>query len=353
MLWKGLQKPHLAEIGSLFCLSSLRKVFCRSSNPTERASPMLNAPTIDALPTGRVVITGGTGFIGLSLARHLDALGYEVVLISRHAPKAEGPWAHSEWDGRTVGKWARHLEGARAVVNLAGRTVDCIKSAAHCDEILHSRVDSTLAVGEALRSIEGRPPVWVQMSTAHIYGDPPEAWCDEDSALGNGLAPEVGEAWEKACRQGACSGVRQVVLRTGFVLGMTGGAFPKMRRLARLGLGGRVGSGTQGISWIHINDLNALITHAIVNTAIRGVYVATAPHPVSQEEFMRELRRAIGMPLGLPVAEWVIRFGAYWFLRTDPELVLLGRYCTSRRLKDEGYSFLFPKLGDAMENLCR
>ena len=313
---------------------------------------MLNPPTIDALPTGRVVITGGTGFIGLNLARHLDALGYDVVLISRHEPKIEGPWAHSEWDGRTVGKWARHLEGARAVVNLAGRTVDCIKSAAHCDEILHSRVDSTLVVGQALRSIESRPPVWIQMSTAHIYGDPPDAWCDEDSAIGTGLAPEVGEAWEEACKQGACSGMRQVILRTSFVLGMTGGAFPKMRRLARLGLGGRVGSGTQGISWIHINDLNALITHAIVNTAMRGVYVATAPHPVSQEDFMRELRRAIGIPFGLPVAEWVVRLGAYWFLRTDPELVLLGRYCTSRRLKDEGYSFLFPKLGAAMEDLC-
>lgn len=313
---------------------------------------MVNSPTVKTLPTGRVVITGGTGFIGLSLARHLDALGYKVVLISRHEPKIEGPWVHSEWDGRTVGKWAQHLEGARAVVNLAGRTVDCIKSAAHCDEILRSRVDSTLAVGEGLRRIEGRPPVWIQMSTAHIYGDPPDTWCDEYSALGKGVAPEVGEAWEKACKIGACSGVRQVILRTSFVLGMTGGAFPKMRMLARLGLGGRVGSGTQGISWIHVKDLNALITQAIENTAMQGVYVATAPHPVSQAEFMRELRRAMRMPFGMPIPEVLIRLGAYWFLRTDPELVLLGRYCTSRRLQDDGYSFLFPNLGDAMEDLC-
>ena len=314
---------------------------------------MVNSPIIEDSPTERVVITGGTGFIGLSLANHLIAQGYDVILISRHGPQIDGPWTHAAWDGRTVGKWAQHLEGARAVVNLAGRTVDCIKSATHCEEILRSRVDSTLALGEALRSIRDRPPVWIQMSTAHIYGDPPETWCNEDSEIGKGLAPEVGEAWEKACKQGVCSGLRQVVLRTSFVLGTSGGAFPKMRTLARLGLGGRVGSGTQGISWIHVDDLTALITRAIENTEMRGVYVATAPHPVSQSEFMRELRLAMGVPIGIPIAEWMIRFGAFWVLRTDPELVLLGRYCFSRRLEDEGHQFLFPKLGEAIGDLCK
>ncbi|MCB1032304.1 MAG: NAD-dependent epimerase/dehydratase family protein, partial [Acidobacteria bacterium] len=128
-------------------------------------------------PTGRVVIAGGTGFLGLNLADFLLDSGCEVVLLSRTPPKRPGAFKHVAWDGRTVGRWAEVLEGASALVNLAGRTVDCIKTPDHCDEILRSRVEATEVLGRALA---GRTiPVWVQMSTAHIYGDPPEVICDE------------------------------------------------------------------------------------------------------------------------------------------------------------------------------
>ncbi|SVC78903.1 uncharacterized protein METZ01_LOCUS331757, partial [marine metagenome] len=264
------------------------------------------------ISAGRVVIAGGTGFIGTNLARHLADLGCEVVLLSRNAPKQEGPWKHAQWDGRTVGEWAKHLEGAVAVVNLAGRTVDCIKTPDHCDEILRSRVEATLTIGKALRDIAKPPPVWVQMATAHIYGDPPEAVCDEDSPFGFGLAPIVGKAWEATFAESVPSKMRQVILRTSFVLGANGGAFPKMRMLARCGLGGRVGHGRQGISWIHIDDMSRLITRAIIDDAMKGAYIATAPNPVSYDEFMRTLRRAIRMPIGLPAAEWMVRFGAHY-----------------------------------------
>ncbi len=304
------------------------------------------------IPAGRVVIAGGTGFIGTNLARHLADLGCEVVLLSRNAPKQEGPWKHAQWDGRTVGEWAKHLEGAVAVVNLAGRTVDCIKTPDHCDEILRSRVEATLTIGKALRDIAKPPPVWVQMATAHIYGDPPEAVCDEDSPFGFGLAPIVGKAWEAAFAEAAPSKMRQVILRTSFVLGANGGAFPKMRMLARCGLGGRVGHGRQGISWIHIDDMSRLITRAIADDSMKGAYIATAPNPVSYDEFMRTLRRSVGMSIGLPAAEWMVRFGARYLLRTDPELVLYGRYCVSRRLEDEGFQFEFPKIQEAIRRLC-
>ena len=154
-------------------------------------------PTITS-PSGKVVVAGGTGFLGLNLARYLAEAGCEVVLISRNAPKANGPWKHAKWDGRTVGDWAVCLEDASALVNLAGRTVDCIKTPDHCDEILRSRVESVQELGEALRDIRNPPPVWVQMATAHVYGDPPEVMCDEDSFFGYGLAPNVGKAREKA-----------------------------------------------------------------------------------------------------------------------------------------------------------
>ena len=308
-------------------------------------------PTITS-PSGKVVVAGGTGFLGLNLARHLVEAGCEVVLISRNVPEEIGPWKHAKWDGRTVGDWAAHLEGASALVNLVGRAVDCIKTPDHCDEILRSRVESVQVLGEALRDIRNPPPVWVQMATAHIYGDPPEAMCDEDSSFGYGLAPIVGKAWEKAYAECVPDGMRQVILRTSFVLGKSGGAFLKMKMLARLGFGGRVGHGRQGISWIHERDMSCLLARAIADKTMNGVYVATAPNPVSQAEFMRNVRRAIGMPLGLRAAEWMVRFGARYLLRTDPELVLYGRYCISWRLKNEGFEFEFPEIQKAISELC-
>jgi len=125
----------------------------------------------------------------------------------------------------------------------------------------------------------------------------------------------------------------------------------KLLPLARWGLGGRVGSGQQGLSWIHETDLCRLMTLAVGDTAMSGVFVASAPHPVSQAEFMRQLRNVVGMPVGLPAAEWMVRFGARWLLRTDPELALYGRYVRSRRLAESGFEFQFAQLAEALQNL--
>lgn len=304
-----------------------------------------------AAPSGKVVIAGGTGFLGLNLARELAGAGGEVVLISRRPPAAPGPWTHAAWDGRTLGDWVKHLDGAAALVNLAGRTVDCIKTPDHCDEILRSRVEATTVLGRAVRQIDRPPPVWVQMSTAHIYGDPPEVICDEDSAFGYGLAPFVGRAWEEAFAAAVLPDMRGVILRTSFVLGRSGGALPRLARLARWGLGGKSGHGRQGMSWIHERDMNRLFVRAITNNAMTGAYIATAPSPVSNATFMRELRRALGQPIGLPATSWMVRLGAPLVMRTDPELALYGRYCVSRRLREESFEFHFPELRPALEDL--
>ena len=190
------------------------------------------------------------------------------------------------------------------------------------------------------------------MSTAHIYGDPPTQLCTEDSPLGHGLAPMVGEAWEKAYKDNVPDSVRQVILRTSFVIGNSGGAFPKLRVLAKFGLGGRAGNGKQGMSWIHEKDLNCLIQECIENIKFRGTYIATAPEPVSYSVFMKSLRRALRSPIGLPAPAWLIRFGARFILGTDPELVLLGRYCQSNRLEEEDFRFKFPSLNEALDDLC-
>lgn len=313
--------------------------------------------------TGRVVIAGGSGFLGTSLSHHLAAAGWDVVVLSRSAatPRGDQPARVVRWDARTTGDWVEVLNSAVGLINLTGRTVDCIKTPDHRDEILRSRVESTRVLGLACRAIADPPPVWVQMSTAHIYGDPPEVFCDEHSPTGLGLAPEVGRAWEASFHESILPAQRGVVLRTSFVVGRpnTGGsgALGKQTLLARLGLGGRVGSGRQGISWIHERDLNRLFERGLTDEALSGVFVASAPNPIPQAEFARELRRRAGglgaLGLGLPTAAWMVRLGAPLLLRTDPELALCGRYVVSRRLKEASFEFTFPTVRAAVDDLFR
>jgi uncharacterized protein len=306
---------------------------------------------------GPIVIAGGSGFLGVSLATELTRAGIPVVVLSRRPPQPNTPWKHVTWDARSPGEWCWVLEGARGLVNLTGRSVDCIKTPDHQDEILRSRIESTRVLGVALRSVDSPPPVWVQMSTAHIYGDPPEVICTEESPLGYGLAPCVGRAWEEAFQASVLPSQRQVVLRTSFVIGRDRGAgcgaLARLAPLARLGFGGTVGSGTQGMSWIHEADLNRLLVRALDDPTMRGTYIASSPHPVSNRVFMRELRAAVGMPISLPAYPWMVRLAAPWLLRTDPDLALYGRYVVSQRLAEEGFEFRFPHLKEALIDLLR
>jgi len=298
----------------------------------------------------RIVIFGGSGFIGMNLAKRLDGLGCEVVIVSRNEPEP-GPWSFHKWDGRTLGQWASVVDGAHTVVNLAGRTVDCIKTPLQCDEILRSRVEATRVIGEAVQAATNKPSVWVQMSTAHIYGDS-ELECNESAAFGYGLAPTVGIAWEKAFDDTCPDGVRKVVLRTTFVLGQTGAALQKLKLVTKLGLGGTISTGTQGMSWIHELDMSRIIERAISDPSMVGPYIASSPNPVSNRVFMKSLRKALHMPIGLPAAAWMIKIGAKFILKTDPELALYGRYCIPQRLIDEGFEFEQPDLGKALQELC-
>jgi len=257
-----------------------------------------------------------------------------------------------KWDGRTLDTWAGALEGAAALVNLAGRSVDCVKTPDNCDEVLRSRVESTRVLGRALRECQSPPSVWVQMSTAHIYGDS-ELMLDEDAAFGYGLAPTVGMAWEEAHLDTLLPDMRSVVLRTSFVLGTDGGALPRLMTLARFLLGGTVGTGRQGMSWIHERDMNRVFERAITDDTMQGAYIASAPHPVSNAVFMRELRNAVHRPFGLPAADWMVRLGAPLVMRSDPDLALYGRYVIPNRLKAEGFDFQFERLAPALEDLLK
>ena len=305
--------------------------------------------------SGSIVIAGGNGFLGSSLARFLSDAGRSVVLLSRRKPPNGGPGQYVAWDGRSIGDWCHVLNKADGLVNLVGRSVDCIKTPDHRDEILRSRVDSVNVLGAAMRAIESPPPVWVQMSTAHIYGDPPEVECTEDSSFGYGLAPDVGRAWEDAFRINVLPSQRGVILRPSFVIGRNrgsgGGAIARLRTLVRLGLGGTVGSGNQGMSWLHETDMNRMFERALTNKSMSGAYIASSPHPVCQRVFMKEMRNAMRMPIGVPAFEWMVRIGAPLLMRTDPELALYGRYVVPKRLQEENFTFCFPDLPGALADV--
>ncbi len=303
----------------------------------------------------RIVIAGGSGFLGTSMATEFSRSGAHVTIVARSKKAMTGDWTHQIWDGRSIGPWIKSLDGCDAIVNLAGRTVNCIKTPDHQDEILRSRIESTRVLGQAMRKVNLPPPVWVQMSTAHIYGDPPTAVCTEESAEGIGLAPTVARAWEATFAECKLQDQRGVIMRTSFVVGRDrgagGGALGTLGLIAKCGLGGKVATGTQGMSWIHEDDINAIFTQAICDDAMSGVYIVSSPNPMSQVDFMRTLRKVIGMPIGLPAFEWMVRIGAPLLMRTDPDLVLYGRFVIPKRLLDEGFDFKFADLESALRDL--
>jgi uncharacterized protein (TIGR01777 family) len=191
------------------------------------------------------------------------------------------------------------------------------------------------------------------MSTAHLYGDSPDVTCTEQSPFGYGLAPFVGQQWEKTFHEALPDQVRGVIVRTSFVLGKNGGALSSLLRITKMGMGGTVGNGKQGMSWIHEYDMNAILQRGIENEAMSGAYIASAPNPVNNKDFMKALRRAAGMPFGLPAPAVLVRIGANVVLRTDPELALYGRYVVPERLLAEGFNFEFPELGNALNELMQ
>jgi uncharacterized protein (TIGR01777 family) len=298
----------------------------------------------------RLVIAGGSGFLGSGLIRHLSAVAQSAVVLTRGPARDVGSVRFVAWDAKTIGPWEEELEGASAIVNVVGRSVDCRKTTANKAAILDSRVDSVNVLGQAVKRCSSPPPVWIQSGTAHIYGDTDDQILDESSLVGTGFAPQVGLAWEAALAELALPSVRTVVLRISFVLGRDGGALATLSRLARLGLGGRIGTGRQFISWIHETDLHRIIHRAIVDDSMRGAYVVTAPNPVPNRDFMRLLRRAVHRPWSPPVPAVLVRIGSV-ILRTDPELALLGRRCVPTRLMHEGFTFQFPNLEGALADL--
>lgn len=298
----------------------------------------------------RIILAGGSGFLGKPLSKYLVERGYEVIVLTRQPGQGGGANKEVYWDGQTLGPWAEHLNGARAVVNLAGRSVNCRYTPQNRREINESRVNSVRVIGEAIHACSNPPAVLVQSSSLAIYGDAGDRWCDESSSCGEGFPVETCLLWEKAFEESATPPTRRVVLRIGLVLGKSGGALKTLAPLAKLGLGGTIGKGRQYMSWIHSLDMNRLFLAAIEQEQMSGVFNATGPQPATNAEFTRELRRALHRPWSPPVPNWAVHIGSF-LMGTEACLALTGHRCAPKRLQELGFSFNFPKLREALADI--
>jgi uncharacterized protein (TIGR01777 family) len=305
----------------------------------------------------KVVIPGGTGQVGTLLDRALTAAGHEVVLLTR-SPRGD---RQVRWDGRTLGDWAGRIDGSDVVINLAGRSVNCRYTAANLEAMMSSRVDSARVVGEAIAAAARPPRVWLQMSTATIYAHSFDTANDEDGGRIGGGEPgapgywaysvKIAQNWEAAQERAATPGTRKIALRAAMVMSPDrGGVFDMLSRLARLGLGGPVAGGRQYISWIHERDFTRAVRFLIDRDDLTGAVNLAAPGPLPQREFMRELRSAWHIPVGLPATGWMAGIGAF-ALRSDTELLLKSRRVTPGRLAGAGFTFDHPQWPSAATDL--
>ena len=303
----------------------------------------------------KVVIAGGSGFLGQALAHSLLADEYEVVLLGREGNQASRLSGRLvEWDGKNLAQWTDELEGADTLFNLTGRSVDCRYTQENRELILNSRIDSTRVLGEGIAQCKNPPKSWFNASTATIYSDqrgdlPPHDESSKGDAVG--FSEEVGRAWEKEFFSHSRSGLRQVAMRISIVLGKGGGAFPVMKRFAKLGLGGAQGPGSQWMSWLHIDDWVGIARFLMETKSIVGPVNLTAPNPITNSDFMSVMREHYApFGLGLPAPSFAVHLGAF-FLGTSAELVLKSRKVISQVLPENGYQFLFINTRDALIQL--
>jgi len=307
----------------------------------------------------KIVIPGGSGQVGTVLARAFARDGYDVVVLSRR-PSVQ-PWRVALWDGATVADWARELDDADVVINLAGRSVNCRYTAANRRDILESRVRSTRAVGEAIAQSRRPPRVWLQASTATIYAHRYDAANDDRTGVLGGQEPDapdtwrfsidVARAWEDTFRNAPVASTRKVLLRSAVTMSPdAGGPFDVLFNLVRCGLGGTVGDGQQFVSWVHHEDFVRAVGWLITRDDVDGAINIAAPEPLPNAEFMRVLRKAGGARLGVPVRGWMLDLGAL-LKRTETELVLKSRRVVPARLLDGGFHFRYPRWADAARDL--
>jgi uncharacterized protein len=292
----------------------------------------------------KIVIAGGTGFVGKYLQQKYVALGYEVIIISRQAN-------HLNWNDKP--EIIAALENTTMLINLAGKSVDCRYNEKNKKEIYDSRIDTTKVLGEAILQCKNPPPLWINSSTATIYRHAEDRPMTEvGGEIGTGFSVGIATAWEKTFFEFSLHKTRQVALRMAIVLGKDGGVIYPLKNLVRFGLGGKQGKGNQMFSWIHIEDVFRCIEFVQQNEFVTGAINVSSPNPVVNSAFMQIFRKVMRIPFGLPTPTWLLKIGAV-IIKTETELILKSRWVIPQKLMDWNFSFTFKTIDKALEDILQ
>lgn len=300
----------------------------------------------------KVIIAGGTGFIGRYLSEHYLKKGFDVVVLSRGESKTEHHIRYVSWDGKTVSDWQEELENSYLLINLSGKTVAVRHNSKNKKEILDSRIDSTRVLNKAVGLCENPPKYWMNSSGATIYKTSFNQSRDEYfKEIEPEFLTEVIKAWEEEFFKNPNPKVKKLALRTTVVLGISGDTFEKLNLLSKLGLGGKQGGGKQVMSWIHIEDFARIIDFAIKKN-LEGFVNMASPNPVTNSEMMLTFRKINKIPFGIPTPEFLLKIGTK-IIGVEPDFVLKSYNVISTRLKENGFEFKFPTIDKALEDLTK
>jgi uncharacterized protein (TIGR01777 family) len=293
----------------------------------------------------RILIAGGSGFIGTTLGRHLEQGKHEIFILTRHAPGHAG---QIQWDGRTSQGWGHRMNEMDAVVNLTGFGLEHWPwTKRQKEKFVTSRVEPGQALVTAIREASRRPRVFLQVSGINRYGLRGPGLADESTPPAGDFLAQLTVSWEAATQPVEELAVRRIVARTAVVLARKGGLFPLMALPVRLFFGGKLGDGTQAVPWIHIDDQIRAMEYLLTNESSSGAYNLIAPTPTSNTEFMRAIARALHRPFWFHVPKFLLKLP----LGEMSVLITEGRYSQPRRLLEGGFEFQFPRIETALENI--
>ncbi|NEN24331.1 TIGR01777 family protein [Cryomorpha ignava] len=296
----------------------------------------------------KITIAGGSGFLGQSLKKHFRNQNHEVLVLAR-APEFLGDVL---WNGKDTGGWCKAIDGFEVLINLSGKSVDCRYTDKNKKSIFSSRIEPTTSLHDYILTARAKPKIWLNASsaTAYIHAET-EQMTESKGRIGDDFSMNVWKEWEHSFFAKKYPEMRQVAMRTSIVLGDTGGAFPKLRRVTKLGLGGKLGPGNQMVSWIHITDFCRAIDFIIENESLKGIVNITSPNPLKNKDMMRFLRKKCNMPFGLNQPVAMLEFGAL-IIGTETELLLKSRNVYPEKLQNEGFKFHHPRIEDALLELA-
>ncbi|QKJ32176.1 TIGR01777 family protein [Mucilaginibacter mali] len=301
----------------------------------------------------KIVLAGGNGYLGTVLAEHFKTLAAEIIILARRPVSPKGNIKTVVWDGKTAGDWVAQLTGADLLVNLCGKNVNCRYTEKNKQEIFDSRLIPTALLNRVVTEMENPPRIWINSSSATIYRHAEDRPQDELTGdIGEGFSVEVCKAWEHTFFETELPATRKIALRIGIVLGKESAVFPRLYNLVKFGLGGKQGDGEQYVNWIYEQDVARAVEWLLDNPEANGAFNCVAPNPVKNADMMRVIRKACGMPIGLPAPKWLLEVGAA-IIGTETELILKSRWVMPQRLLDAGFEFRYPNVEDAIINCLK